>query len=312
MLDIYAKRKEYQQQYPKILEFNLVDFVTHFKVVNGQLQDQEKNIVARVFPNYSPNPSGKNYSLYCKYQLLRYKPWHDSLNNVLGNENPNDSSYIAVWKEFLSSPYGKQHVPNWAAKLQQALHCVVQVAEEPLPNGAHDNPLQEDWMIVAQLHNTNSDTCQSSDQTINDWSLDRAKYNEQEIAEMPKWIEINKNNSLCSSQYVPVDTSCFSEQQRLAYDIILNHSNKKSTKEPLLLIVTGGAGTGKSFLINAVRNCLKLNCAETATTGKAAFSINGVTIHSLLKQGSHKDLTGQCLAVLQESLAQIDYIIIDE
>ena len=54
----------------------------------------------------------------------------------------------------------------------------------------------------------------------------------------------------------------------------------------------------------------------TATTGKAAFNIRGVTIHFLLKLpiGSRgaKDLTGQSLCRLQDSLNEINYIIIDE
>ena len=57
-------------------------------------------------------------------------------------------------------------------------------------------------------------------------------------------------------------------------------------------------------------------CAVTASTGKAAFNVNGVTIHSLLtlrvKPSSQKDLVGQSLVNLQERLLGIEYIIIDE
>ena len=47
------------------------------------------------------------------------------------------------------------------------------------------------------------------------------------------------------------------------------------TKDPLCLIVIGVAGTGKSYLINTLRNSLQNKCAVTATTGKAAFNIEG-------------------------------------
>jgi hypothetical protein len=47
-------------------------------------------------------------------------------------------------------------------------------------------------------------------------------------------------------------------------------------------------------------------CAVTATTGKAAYNIKGVTVHSLLKfpigSRGNKDLTGQSLCRLQESV----------
>jgi ATP-dependent DNA helicase PIF1 len=49
------------------------------------------------------------------------------------------------------------------------------------------------------------------------------------------------------------------------------------------MIIYGTAGTGKSYLINAIASQLKDDCCLTATTGIAAFNINGVTIHSLLQ-----------------------------
>ena len=54
----------------------------------------------------------------------------------------------------------------------------------------------------------------------------------------------------------------------------------------------------------------------TATTGKAAFSIHGCTIHSLLKlpesAKGNKYLTGQSLIRLQNVLKEVRYVIIDE
>jgi hypothetical protein len=43
---------------------------------------------------------GKNYSLYCKYQLLKYKSWKNSINDAWGSENPEDNTYISAWKDF--------------------------------------------------------------------------------------------------------------------------------------------------------------------------------------------------------------------
>ena len=105
--------------------------------------------------------------------------------------------------------------------------------------------------------------------------------------------------------------------QRLAYNIVNTHlGNTSCDKEPFCLVVIGVAGTGKSYLINALRHLLRSKCVVTATTGKAAFNVQGITIHCLLKlpvglQGK-KDLTGQSLFRLQESLNGVEYIIIDE
>ena len=87
-------------------------------------------------------------------------------------------------------------------------------------------------------------------------------------------------------------------------------------KEPLFLNIIGVASTGKSFLIDAIQNLLQSRCAVTATTGKASYNIRGITIHSLLKlpvgPRGNKDLTGESLSRLQQSLNGIDYIIVDE
>ena len=60
----------------------------------------------------------------------------------------------------------------------------------------------------------------------------------------------------------------------VAFDLVKSHFHDASNqKEPLCLIINGVAGTGKSYLINAIKNLLKSKCAITATTGKAAYNI---------------------------------------
>lgn len=92
---------------------------------------------------------------------------------------------------------------------------------------------------------------------------------------MPNWINAEQD-SFQEQQHLfqAVDIDLFSDEQRLAYDIITTHSNKIKPKEPLRLIINGVAGTGKSYLINGVYNHLKYKCIVTATTGKASYNIN--------------------------------------
>ena len=138
---------------------------------------------------------------------------------------------------------------------------------------------------------------------------------------MPTWIKNHKeqSNDINFQSHPIIEVSLFSEMQKLAYEIVKNNFEDTCSlieKDPLCLIVTGGAGTGKSYLINGIRNLLQNKCAVTATTGKASYIIKGVTIHSLLKlpvgPRGNADLTGQNLCRLQESLNGIEYIIIDE
>ena len=101
--------------------------------------------------------------------------------------------------------------------------------------------------------------------------------------------------------------------QSKAYNIVKCHyENIRESQSQLLLIVIGVGGTGKSFLINAIRNLIGNAC----TNMKGSLQYIGVTIHSLLKlpigSKGRTDLTGQSLIRLQTSLADIKYIITDE
>ena len=69
-------------------------------------------------------PKGENYSLYCKYQLLKYKPWGMCQNNVWNSTEPNADLYIKAWHNFLCSLSAQLQVPNWEQKLQNVMQNV--------------------------------------------------------------------------------------------------------------------------------------------------------------------------------------------
>ena len=46
------------------------------------------------------------------------------------------------------------------------------------------------------------------------------------------------------------------------------------------VLITGKAGTGKSFLLHALLECADGKTLQMAPTGVAALNINGVTLHS--------------------------------
>ena len=114
---------------------------------------------------------------------------------------------------------------------------------------------------------------------------------------MPSWKKCKKDTFSVALAQPNIDVTTFSDMQARVYNIIKAHSEQALPKDPLLLIVNGVAGTGKSYLINAIRNLLRTSCTVTATTDKAAY--NSCTIHSLLKlpvgSRGNKDLTAQSL-----------------
>ena len=117
----------------------------------------------------------------------------------------------------------------------------------------------------------------------------------------------------------PVDASKLTSEQRLAYDIVLRHSESDTTKA-LRMIIHGTAGTGKTFILKALKYKLPDSVILTASTGKAAAIINGTTLHYTLNLPTlYKfELGSVGTALLQERFTQFHdcpekcYIVIDE
>ncbi|KXJ28685.1 hypothetical protein AC249_AIPGENE19388 [Exaiptasia diaphana] len=126
---------------------------------------------------------------------------------------------------------------------------------------------REEWMIISDRHTPFEHTSDLSAEGHN-WQHDRLRYTEQQIGEMPTWIKVNKeyfsNSQLETLE--PVDINTLTVMQRLAYDVVNAHQQHDSNdKKPLCLIIIGVAGTGKSYLINALRSLLQNKFSVTAT-----------------------------------------------
>ncbi len=199
-LDAYANRQQYDSS-QNILNINFVQFATTYKIVNSELTKLPENVVPRIFPTYSSNPKGPNFGLYCKYQLLRYKPWSTTQNNAWGDQEPCDDILINCWQEFLQTPYGQTHVPDWFDKLQTVIESQQELDDEPCEE---QGDTREEWMILSDLYTPfdNSDQTRGS---THDWHQDRAQYSEQQIKEMPTWIKTAKQNHVNNEEYEVTD-----------------------------------------------------------------------------------------------------------
>ena len=81
------------------------------------------------------------------------------------------------------------------------------------------------------------------------------------------------------------------------------------------MIITGTAGIGKTYMIHCLQLLLNDKIKVSAPTGVAAFIIDGTTLHTLLSlptRGDFKQLEGNRLHQLQQTLAEVRYVIIDE
>ena len=134
------------------------------------------------------------------------------------------------------------------------------------------------------------------------------------LNEMPSFIaQQRQQDSHSSAHKFEVDPSKLQGNQLEAYNIVyFSHQQQRTS---LKMIVSGTAGTGKSYLIWCLQKLLGDHVRVTALTGVAAYNVHGHTLHSLLSisvRGKFRDMEGQRLHTLQESLAGVRYIVLDE
>jgi ATP-dependent DNA helicase PIF1 len=98
-------------------------------------------------------------------------------------------------------------------------------------------------------------------------------------------------------------------EQQLALDDVLKGKN---------IFITGGAGVGKSYLVNKIVDASPKNIGVCAMTGCAALLINGATLHSYLAIGLAVD-TPKTLAnkikkfvTVIQRIQELDILLIDE
>ena len=148
-----------------------------------------------------------------------------------------------------------------------------------------------------------------------DWSLAARAYTE--LREMPSYIAQQRQEFVSQSALTTTaHASHLQGKQLQAYTAVRDHSESSDpNRPPLRMVVSGTAGTGKSYLIQCLKLLLKDRLCVAAPTGVAAFNVDGYTLHSQLSlpvKGDFKPFEGKRLQTIQQMLAAVDYIIIDE
>ena len=310
------------------MDTSLLKFAAEFSISKGEIKRRSSPVIVRTFPQYSPNPSGDSYDLYCKYQLIKHKPWHTDMSNAWGGGEGSSAVWISQYQNFLLTDAARECIPHVSQELHAAEQQLAQLQEgssdESESDDNDDDHLQDDWMQLCQLYPRFSLPSSSEADGI-DWAEDAREMPPDLLRECPKWISTQRHLLVSDShvhtwerQLDVVDVAMLNVKQRCAYDLVQHHYAQLMAGEspvPLCMIVSGTAGTGKSFLISALAQLLGNSCLLTATTGMASFNICGKTLHSALQlpvRSIQHELQGATLQRLQLRMKDKCYLIIDE
>ena len=132
------------------------------------------------------------------------------------------------------------------------------------------------------------------------------------LEEAPHFITHAKENGNLQVPTLTADPECLQGKQRLVCNAVCCHMQTEDP-EPLRMIVSGTAGTGKSFLIHCLKALVSDHLHVMAPRGVPAFNVEGFTLHSLLHLSTHgefKVLEGEQLQQLQQSFSGVNYLII--
>ena len=131
-------------------------------------------------------------------------------------------------------------------------------------------------MLICQ-NSANLQPYITSHQDVN-WTQDAEAY--PSLEEMPAFISHHKQLSPQRVFNTTANPQNLQGKQLHAYTIVCQHT-KANSPPPLRMIISGTAGTGKSYLIKCLRLLLNDQMCVAAPTGVAAFNIEGHTLHSL-------------------------------
>ncbi|XP_065061670.1 LOW QUALITY PROTEIN: uncharacterized protein LOC135688681 [Rhopilema esculentum] len=196
LLDNYAFRKNFINDEPAIVSLNFIQFTSKFVVKNERLHKRKSDVVVQTFPRYSSSPQSSNYGLYCKYQLLKYKPWSNTLSSAWNNEDDTNEVFVTHWNNFLHTPNIHCYVPEWNRELTNICTYFQNSDDDEQFHENNEAAEPEEWMLLSNHHSSTEASSQyfsvNSETDFEYWQQGQKSYSQEEIGNMPSWIDSQK------------------------------------------------------------------------------------------------------------------------
>ncbi|CAG8502458.1 12012_t:CDS:2, partial [Cetraspora pellucida] len=274
--------KIYQERPVEFENFSLFHFNLIHKFTNNHWKRCERQNVIRIWPRPPPLRNGPQWEEFCYIKVLLHVCYRD-----LHQLTENDS---ITWTALYKPEMGPDATINDSSAI-----------------GSHSIDKNYDWVSESRHKYSNIDIMDASNFVRQASGSSRTANRDDLDSEIIDYETLNENQKSVINR------------AELHYCNILTGNQI----EPLRIVVMGTADTGKSYFIKAIRNRLNMMAGAAvkspviviASTGVAAFNINGLTIHSALFVPvctKNVDIDGERLRQLQEKLQNVNYFIIDE
>ena len=115
VLKDYGECTTVKSRYTGLSQLSLMQYVSQYTEVRGELTKRRNPHIVRTFPKISPNPGGPDFGKYCKYQLIKFKPWVGEPSNAWNNEKETDEMFINTYNLFLmTDKFAKEYVCRYS------------------------------------------------------------------------------------------------------------------------------------------------------------------------------------------------------
>ena len=336
-------KKQYEQGqvvYPTAPDdISLYNFASDFTM---QWRPSPKLHVPKPTPmfHYVPLPTNEEYRrAYCETTLLLHKPGVNRCNMTDGFTDCEAALFDFVNNDIRCPKIVKEEYLKSLKMTPLEAEQLLTNVENLVPSQGSQTVqmAQEDWMVglgepirQPDLNDPEPEIEDMDDENVDaqwdrdaDWTSDKRLLGltSQEIDDARGWIKqmrVSSDLDVVDGELIDVDT--LNSEQSQVFKKVMNAILPTSEQE--LIDVSGGAGTGKSYLIRAI---LQHSSEEVplvkiaAPTGCAAQQFTGgQTLHSLLRIPPKKGckqldkLSPRVLAELQHQFKDTRALIIDE
>ena len=324
----WKKEEEFSVAQSDLEEMTLAEFCNHHNVLSKGVNQNKIEIYkatgktrgryCRFLPKIKTDRDGDDFPRYCKYTLMKYKPWHENVNTLWEDEEePSDELLVLKYDEFIAELAEKDINPPDA--LQMAVKNFKSLSrnaqreiQEVMCNGddipMNNEDIEEDaqqnaWMEVASRLGIDPCTLDDGEDKCEiAWDLDYDPTNVEHSYE-GRYKPVDDVSKVWKEQVLEAEsnlegieapTTTLKPLQKkavfLVKDLIRTNEEKKKkvngNKNGDLCMLMGVGGTGKTeTLKHIIYETQQKHGTDSvfvmATTGRAASLLpNGCTVHS--------------------------------